>query len=199
MSKVQTKPLVYVKGMGFVMVFLMIYGTITLIQQIQSWIPTQYWPHALLVAITLGVLGGVGVGIFALFQYVKQVQMGYLKLLCMGVLFRLQRTKSLSQLGGTSNELDARLSHCAVLFSQGSEGDAITYFIPRIQGISDGSEVPVDHMMAIGTTMDRLRSGGVDVRLLVPTIPSTTFRPVVSSFQVTTSAFPLPLAIFSSN
>jgi len=95
--------------------------------------------------------------------------------------------------------LDARLAHCAVLFSH-SDSEAITYFIPRIKGLDESDEhIPADHMVAIGSTIERLRAGGVDVRMLVSPSLHDDVSPQLSSFQMTTTSFPLPSAVFSSN
>ncbi|NDD66756.1 hypothetical protein EBZ35_03780 [bacterium] len=94
---------------------------------------------------------------------------------------------------------DSRLAHCAVLFSH-SDVESITYFIPRIKGADEIDErIPADHMVAIGSTIERLRAGGVDVRLLVSPSLQDDVSPQLSSFQMTTTSFPLPSAVFSSN
>ena len=105
-----------------------------------------------------------------------------------------RRIRSSSESG-----FDSRLAHCAVLFSH-SDAESITYFIPRIKGADEVDErIPADHMVAIGSTIERLRAGGVDVRLLVSPSLQDDVSPQLSSFQMTTTSFPLPSAVFSSN
>ena len=79
--------------------------------------------------------------------------------------------------------VDSRLAHCAVLFSH-SDTEAITYFIPRIKGVDESDDhIPADHMLAIGSTIERLRAGGVDVRMLVSPSLHDDVSPQLSSFQ----------------